>query len=53
MTAASIVRGKLQRNRERITVRDLNHSHNHELKNLLKGAGISASERLEIRPRVP
>jgi len=36
------VRGKLQRNRERITVRGLNHNHNHDLKNLLKGAAISA-----------
>ena len=39
------VRGKLQRNRERITVRGLNHNHNHHLKNLLKGAAISAIER--------
>ena len=40
-----IVRGKLQRNRERITVRGLNHNHNHDLKNLLKGAAISATQR--------
>jgi hypothetical protein len=39
------VRGKLQRNRERITVPGLNRSHNHDLKNLLKGAAISAIER--------
>ena len=39
------VRGKLQRNRERITVRGLNHNHNHDLKNLLKGAAISALQR--------
>jgi hypothetical protein len=39
------VRGKLQRNRERITVRGLNHNHNHDLKNLLKGAAISAIQR--------
>src|ERR1700747_2446667 len=39
------VRGKLHRNRERITVRGLNHNHNHDLKNLLKGAAISAIER--------
>jgi len=39
------VRGKLQRNRERITVRGLNHNHNHDLKNLLKGAAVSAIER--------
>src|SRR5262252_2381047 len=39
------VRGKLQRNRERITVRGLNHNHNHDLKNLLKGAAITAIER--------
>ena len=40
-----IVRGKLQRNRERITVHGLNHNHNHDLKNLLKGAAISAIQR--------
>ena len=40
-----LVRGKLQRNRQRITVRGLNHNHNHDLKNLLKGAAISAIER--------
>jgi transposase len=40
-----VVRGKLQRNRERIPVRGLNHNHNHDLKNLLKGAAISAIER--------
>jgi transposase IS116/IS110/IS902 family protein len=40
------VRGKLRRNRERITVRGLNHNHNHDLKNLFKGAALSAS----IRP---
>jgi transposase len=40
-----IVRGKLQRNRERITVRGLNRNHNHDLKNLLKGAAISAIQR--------
>ena len=39
------VRGKLQRNRERMTVRGLNHNHNHDLKNLFKGAAISASTR--------
>ena len=39
------VRGKLQRNGERITVRGLNDNHNHDLKNLFKGAAISASER--------
>jgi transposase len=39
------VRGKLQRHRERITVRGLNRNHNHDLKNLLKGAAISAIER--------
>jgi transposase len=31
------VRGRLQRNCERITVRGLNRNHNHDLKNLLKG----------------
>ena len=39
------MRGKLKRNRERITVRGLNRNHNHDLKNLLKGAAISAIER--------
>ena len=39
------VRGKLVRNRERITVRGLNHNHNHDLKNLFKGAAQSASTR--------
>jgi hypothetical protein len=39
------VRGKLQRNRERITVHGLNHNHNNDLKNLFKGAAISASTR--------
>ena len=39
------VRGKLQRNRERITVRGLNRNHNHDVKNLLKGAAISALQR--------
>ena len=39
------VRGKLQRNRERITVRGLNDNHNPDLKNLFKGAAISASAR--------
>ena len=36
------VRGKRQRNRERITVRGLNRNHNPDVKNLLKGAAISA-----------
>src|SRR6201987_1672836 len=40
-----VVRGKLVRNRERITVRGLNPNHNHDLKNLFKGAAISASTR--------
>jgi transposase len=39
------VRGKLQRNRERITVRGLNDNHNKDVKNLFKGAAISASTR--------
>ena len=39
------VRGKLQRNRERITVRGLNDNHNKDLKNLFKSAAISASAR--------
>jgi len=37
------VRGKLQRNRERITVRGLRDNYNKDLKNLFKGAAISAS----------
>lgn len=39
------VRGKLQRNRERITVRGLNSNHNKDVKNLFKSAAISASTR--------
>src|ERR1700675_4436440 len=39
------VRGKLQRNRERITVRGLNDNHNKDVKNLFKSAAISASTR--------
>jgi len=39
------VRGKVQRNRERITVRGLNDNHNRDVKNLFKGAAISASTR--------
>jgi transposase len=40
-----LVRGKLHRNRERIPVRGLNRNHNHDVKNLLKGAAISAIQR--------
>ena len=40
-----MVRGKLRRNRERLTVLGLNENHNHDLKNLFKGAAISASTR--------
>jgi len=40
-----VVRGKLQRNRERITVRGLNDNHNQDVKNLFKSAAISASTR--------
>ena len=39
------VRGKMQRNRERITVRGLRDNYNKGLKNLFKGAAISASTR--------
>ena len=39
------VRGKLQRNRERITVRGLNDNHNKDVKNLFKSAALSASTR--------
>ncbi len=39
------MRGKLQRNRERITVRGLSGNYNKDLKNLFKGAAISASTR--------
>jgi transposase len=39
------VGGKLRRNRERMTVRGLSNNHNHDLKNLFKGAAISASTR--------
>ena len=37
------VRGKLQQNRERMTVRGLSNNHNPDVKNLFKGAAISAS----------
>jgi Transposase IS116/IS110/IS902 family len=37
-----MVRGKVRRNRERLTVLGLNDNHNHDLKNLFKGAAISA-----------
>ena len=36
-------RGKLRRNRERMTVRGLSDNHHHDLKNLFKSAAISAS----------
>jgi len=39
------VRGKLRRNRERMTVRGLSDHHNHDLKNLFKSAAISESTR--------
>jgi hypothetical protein len=39
------VRGKLQRNRERITVHGLNDNDHKDLKNLFKSAAISASTR--------
>jgi len=40
-----MVRGRLRRNRERLTDLGLNDNHNHDLKNLFKGAAISASTR--------
>ena len=40
-----VVKGKLRRNRKRITMRRLNPNHNHDLKNLFKGAALSASTR--------
>src|ERR1700675_2415919 len=39
------VRGKLQRNRERMTVRGLNDNYNKDLKNLFKSTAVSASTR--------
>jgi transposase len=39
------VRGELRRNRERVTVRGLDKSHNHDLKNLFKSAATSAIAR--------
>ncbi len=39
------LRGQRQRNRERFTVRGLNDNHNQDVKNLFKGAAISASTR--------
>ena len=35
------MRGKLQRNRERMTVRGLNDNHNRDLKNLFKSAAVT------------
>ena len=40
-----VVRGKLHRNRERITVRGLNDNHNKDVKYLFKSAAMSASTR--------
>jgi hypothetical protein len=40
-----LVRGKLQRNHERITVRGLNDNHNKDVKSLFKAAAITASTR--------
>jgi transposase len=40
-----MVRGKVRRNRERLTVLGLNDSHNHDRKNPFKGAAIWASAR--------
>jgi hypothetical protein len=40
-----MVKGKARRNRERLTVLGLNDNHNHDLKNLFKGAALSASTR--------
>jgi transposase len=40
-----MVRGKVRRNRERLTVLGRNDNHNHDLKNLFKGAALSASTR--------
>jgi hypothetical protein len=40
------VRGKLQRNRERITVRGLNDNHNKDLKNLFKSAAMGIFRQL-------
>jgi hypothetical protein len=39
------VRRKLRRNWDRMTARGLHDNHNHDLKNLFKGAAISASTR--------
>ena len=40
-----MVRGRVRRNRERLTVLGLNDNHNHDLQNLFKGAALSASTR--------
>ena len=40
-----LVRGKVRRNRERLTVLGLNDNHNHDLKNVFKGAALSAGTR--------
>jgi len=38
-----MVRGKVRRNRERLTVLGLNDNHNHDLKNVFKSAATQAS----------
>ena len=47
------VRGKLQRNRERITVRGLRDNYNKDLKNLFNGAAISAIRKERPVGRLP
>jgi len=39
------VEGQLQRSRKRVSIRGLNENHNHDLKNLFKGAAIIASSK--------
>ena len=39
------VDGQLQRTRKQVSIRGLNENHNHELKNLFKGAAIVASSK--------
>jgi transposase len=39
------IEGELQRSRQRVSIRGLNKNHNHDLKNVFKGAAITASSR--------
>jgi hypothetical protein len=40
------VKGQLQRSKKPVSIRGLNQNHNHDLKNLFKGAAMVASSKL-------